>query len=708
MPRDPADRRVWLTAAIALLLLNTAYLAAAASPTIFYFSNVVLHIGLGLVMAFVLARAYYRRRDQIPPLLQVFVVLLAAGTLAGAAIVVVGAYGGHRWLRPAHIALSLAGAAPLLVYAAARIRGRLTDARRLAFAVMCVIVGAASAAAVVAAAQYGESRRARYRIVNPLTPPLSMEQEGAGPRSPFFPSSSDTNVHRTIPANFFMTSQTCGRCHSEIYNEWKSSVHHFASFNNQFYRKSIEYMQDTVGTQPSKWCAGCHDHAVFFNGRFDRPIKEQIDTPEAHAGLACTSCHSIVHVNSTMGNADFTIEYPPLHELATSRNKYVHALDYFLTFLNPGPHKSSFLKPFMRGESAEFCAACHKVHLDVPVNKYRWFRGFNDYDNWQASGVSGQGARSFYYPPKSQVFADCHMPLVASRDPGNHQGMVHSHRFPAANTAIAYANRDEAQMKATEQFLKSGFITVDIFAVSPVENKGTEMVRRTGDAPQAMSGFAVGEESEAPSTGVIREVGQIAAPIDHAGTKLQPGSTARVDVVVRTRKIGHFFRAGTVDAFDVWLELEGKDASGRVIFWSGRVEDDGRGPVEPGAHFYRSYQLDGAGNQINKRNAWQSRSVLYVRLIPPGAADVAHYRVKIPKDAKGPVTLTAKLNSRKFSRYYTEFAYAGQPVPGQDPSKIDKHFNSLEYSFAKSNIPSNVSGQVKGEIPSLPITTLAK
>ncbi len=85
--------------------------------------------------------------------------------------------------------------------------------------------------------------------------------------------------------------------------------------------------------------------------------------------------------------------------------------------------------------------------------------------------------------------------------------------------------------------------------------------------------------------------------------------------------------------------LQGKDADGRVIFWSGQVEDNGRGPVEPGAHFYRSYQLDGAGNPINKRNAWQARSVLYVRLIPPGAADVAHYRVQIPKDAKGPITL---------------------------------------------------------------------
>ena len=113
------------------------------------------------------------------------------------------------------------------------------------------------------------------------------------------------------------------------------------------------------------------------------------------------SCHAIVHVGSTMGNADFTVEYPPLHELASSHNRYIRAIDYFLTYLNPKPHRRPFMKPFMREQSAEFCAACHKVHLDVPVNSYRWVRGFNDYDNWQASGVSGQGARSFYYPRQS-------------------------------------------------------------------------------------------------------------------------------------------------------------------------------------------------------------------------------------------------------------------------------------------------------------------
>ena len=109
---------------------------------------------------------------------------------------------------------------------------------------------------------------------------------------------------------------------------------------------------------------------------------------------------------------------------------------------------------------------------------------------------------------------------------------------------------------------------------------------------------------------MIREVGKLAAPIDRLqASSSTPGSTVRVDVVVRTRKIGHFFPGGTVDAFDIWLELEARTPTGKPIFWSGRVEDDGKGPVEPGAHFYRAYQLDGEGNPINKRNAWQARSV---------------------------------------------------------------------------------------------------
>jgi Tfp pilus assembly protein PilF len=705
---NPSQLKKWTAILFLVLLVNATYVWAFAFPTIFYMTNVLFHFGLGTMLFGVLTWLVARDpalRNRIASAYGFFLIAF----LLGAYLTRAGNTLDHRWALWSHIGAGVGGTLSLVPFVWRR--ARLERGNWLGFRnalVACIGLLLLLPASVAIYRRTFPSPEDRIR--NPLNAPLAMTEEGGGPQSPFFPSSAKTNVGGIIPSNFFMDSAACGRCHKDIYEQWKSSMHHFASFNNQFYRKSIEYMQSVVGTQPTKWCAGCHDHAVFFNGRFERPIKEQIDTPEAHAGLACTSCHAIVHVDSSMGNGGFTISYPPLHELATSKNKYMQGLDYFLTYLNPEPHRRFFMKPFMRQDTAEYCSSCHKVHLDVPVNQYRWFRGFNDYDNWQASGVSGQGARSFYYPAKTSNCADCHMPLVASKDPGNRGGQVHSHRFPGANMAVPFVNHDQQQLSATEQFLKSGFISVDIFGVSPVdEGRGqAQMIRRLGEGPQAMSGIAAGEEAEQSGQGVIREVGKLAAPIDRAGVKLEPGSTVRVDVVVRTRRIGHFFPGGTVDAFDVWLEVQGKDADGRVVFWSGQAEDEGRGPVDRGAHFFRAFQLDGEGNPIDKRNAWQARSVLYARQIPPGAADVAHYRMQIPKDARGPITVTAKLNYRKFSHYYTQYAYAGVPRPGQPASLLSPAHNSLEYSFDKSNIPANVSGQLKGEIPVLPIVTLAQ
>lgn len=638
-----------------LFLLSTAYIAVVDTPNLFYVANVLFHFFGGLLLAVLLGPWLWRRS-------RIAAILFAAGLLPAIYLAVAGNTLDKRAILWVHIALSVA--ALLLL------------GKRIRYATIAL--------AAIALGVHQLPPPASHRIANNIFVPTSMEEEGVR-KGPFWPSASNTNVGHTIPADFFMESKQCGSCHKDIYEQWNSSMHHFASFNNQFYRKSIEDMQRLQGsTQPSKWCAGCHDHAVFFNGRWEKPIKEQINTAEAQNGLGCMSCHSISHVNGSVGNAGFTIEYPPLHELAASKNPIVRKLDDFFTYLDPGPHRKTFMKPFMRMDSAEYCSTCHKVHLDVPVNNYRWQRGFNDYDNWQASGVSGQGARSFYYPAKTSSCSDCHMPLVASNDPGHKNGQVHSHRFPAANTAVPYANHDQTQLAETEKFLKSGFMSVDIFAASPVEDlKGAlEMQRRTADsAPKLSSTMAVGEEGDNTGPTYIREVGRVAAPLDTAKVKLEPGSTTRIDVVVRTKKIGHFFPGGTVDAFDVWTELQAKDADGKIIYWSGMVEDDGKGPVERGAHFYKSYLVDGEGNAINKRNAWQARAVLYVRLIPPGAADTVHYRVKLPKDVKGPVTFTAKLNYRKFTHFYTQHSYSERP---------------------------NVSGEIKDRVPDIPIVTIAE
>jgi len=683
----------WLLAGFLLLLLNSSYLVAYANPTLFYFGNLLLHVILGallLVAAIPLLRNLRgAKASWLGP-----VVVLGACALTGLYLVAAGNLAAMRPVLVAHVVAGVLGAT---VFAAAFGRKVVTYlvAAAILFPLAKMLV-----------------ERPPAHAVNQSLPPAEMAAEAmGGAQGPFFPSSTRTTDGKLVPqSKFFMESETCGKsgCHVDLYQEWNSSAHHFASFNNQWYRKSVEYMQSVAGVTSSKWCAGCHDHALLFTGLMDRPIQEVIDTPEAQVGLGCVSCHAIVDVNDTMGQGGFEIEYPPLHELATSDNPLITAVHDFLLKLDPEPHRRTFLKPLHQGDSSAFCSSCHKVHLDVPVNSYRWIRGFNEYDNWQASGVSGQGARSFYYPAESMSCKDCHMPLVASNDPGNDGGMIRSHRFPGANTALPTANRDDKQLQAVSDFLKAGQVTVDLFALVRGGELPEGIEMPAAGERRIASTFAVGEESElsvptrigAPA---VEEI--VTAPLNREGVALLRGESVRVDAVVRTRNVGHFFPGGTVDAFDVWLELQAVDDRGRVLFWNGFAEDGGKGPVEPAAHFYQSFQLDGKGNRINKRNAWSTRSVLYVSLVPPGAANTARFRLNVPEDAGEKVTLKAKLNYRKFAWWNTQWAYAGVRDPAQGPFETTKDYDDGRWVFTGDT--STVSGALK-EIPNLPIVTMAE
>ena len=80
----------------------------------------------------------------------------------------------------------------------------------------------------------------------------------------------------------------------------------------------------------------------------------------------------------------------------------------------PEFHKKTFLKPLHK--SAEFCGACHKVHLPQELNHYKWLRGQNHYDSFLLSGVSGHFVASFYYPAKAEPnCGNCHI----NRSSGN-------------------------------------------------------------------------------------------------------------------------------------------------------------------------------------------------------------------------------------------------------------------------------------------------
>ena len=437
----------------------------------------------------------------------------------------------------------------------------------------------------------------------------------------FAPSLARTTSGRTIPAAALMVDDYCAECHSDAHQTWLSSAHRFSSFNNKVYAASVKETREVMlardgNVDGSRWCAGCHDPVPLFSGAFGRTDFDTENDPTSQAGLTCTACHAIEQVNSTRGNADFTIGEPRHYPFAFSESPTLRELSKQLIKAKPAFHKTTFLKPVHR--TAEFCSSCHKVHIPGALNDYKEFlRGQNHYDSFILSGVSGRGARSFYYPPKAEArCAGCHMPLVTSRDfgaqpfDGSGALQIHDHRFLAANTGVAHLRGDTDTVKAQQAFLDN-VVTLDIFGL------------REG--------------------GTIS--GRLIGPLGADAAALQPGQRYLVEIVLRTRKVGHHFTQGTADSNEVWVDVTAT-AGDRVIGRSGALEPDGR--VDPWSHFVNVYMLDRQGRKVDRRNVQDIYVPLYDKQIPPGAAQVVHYAIAVPRDVTGPITLEARLLYRKF------------------------------------------------------------
>ena len=407
----------------------------------------------------------------------------------------------------------------------------------------------------------------------------------------FYPSEAITANGKFIPSKTLMMDDYCLKCHQDAYNGWFHSSHHFSSFNNAAYLASVREtrkvsMERDGSTQAARWCAGCHDPVPFFSGEFDDPNYDDVNNPTGQAGITCTTCHSITNVNNTRGNAAYTIEEPEHYPFATSDNPVLQWINNTLVKAKPEMHKKTFLKPVIK--QVEFCSTCHKVGLPYALNHYKDFvRGQNHHDPFLLSGVSGHGARSFYYPPVARTnCVDCHMELKPSTDFGardfDGQGSreIHDHLFIGANTGLAAILGDRETAEKHARFLADKKLRIDVFGL------------REG--------------------GVVE--GRLLGPIRPDVPMLEPGGRYLVETVVRTLNIGHLFSQGTVDSNEIWVELIAR-SGGRVVGHSGGVGPDDS--VDPYSHFINVYMLDRNGNRIDRRNAQDIFVPLYNKQIPP-------------------------------------------------------------------------------------------
>lgn len=457
-------------------------------------------------------------------------------------------------------------------------------------------------------------------------------------------------------------AEKCVRCHADTVEQWASSVHRFSSFNNPFYVATLEYLRDTpiapnefmqthlstfnlavdmTGRIKSRWCAGCHDPLLMLTGG---KMLQTVDkgSVEAQAGLTCLSCHLIKDIPNRTGNGNYVWDDQFKDSYIFSRHDNDLGMVIHDTYLkaNPERHKADMLKSFYR--KADYCATCHKVSLDRPVNEYRWLRGQNEFDAWHNSGIPHNAARTFYLPPSVRQCQDCHMPLVESKsDLAAKNGMIRSHRFVAANSALAWLRGDTQEVERTSKFL-------------------------SGKALRAFIG------------GVVLDDGKIVPVTDGAAHSL-PGNLERLelDVVVRNLNVGHTFPAGTNDSNEAWIEITatGKDKT----FTAGAMQADGK--INENTRIYNALLVNRMGQRIDKRNAHEMVTSIYVAVIPPSSSDLSRFSIPISQlgDLTAGATVKVRLLWRKFNRVYTDFAY-----------------NANKPGFAKLNAA-----------PDLPITEIA-
>jgi tetratricopeptide (TPR) repeat protein len=497
----------------------------------------------------------------------------------------------------------MAGAMPPLIRASRAIH--LAGAFALAVVAACALavwpiqhIHAADVSAAAQRAAYSQAVAEHYRY------PFGEDR-------PFLPSNATTDTGQFIDSKSFPTAKYCGHCHQEAYAQWRQTAH-ANSFRAPWYIKNTSMLRDTKGIEFTRHCEGCHNPIALVSGALTKgsPIDRHFDED----GVTCMVCHSLEKVD-TRGTGSYVIAQPTVIVDADGKPIYGEVSDKeILAHLDR--HTKAVMKDFYR--TSEFCSGCHKAALPKMLNGYKWQRAIFLYDEWQQASFAKESPLPFYVKPEVSHCQTCHMipEEIHGQDYGAQEGKLASHRWLGANTVLSkYYGYDE-QLSKTVAFLKNAALNVDIF-------------------------------------GIERNGGKVVAPLGTTPIDLAAGDDVIVSVVIQNKGIAHNLVPEQRDFYESWVEFEATDASGRMLLHSGALQPDGS--LDPSAHSFTNRLVNSSGMLSDRHQVWDTRIVAFNNTIVSGRSQIVRYGFKLPANAVGPITLTAKVNYRRFNQHFMDF-----------------------------------------------------
>jgi Flp pilus assembly protein TadD len=429
---------------------------------------------------------------------------------------------------------------------------------------------------------------------------------------PFFPSNATTDTGEFIDPKSFPTAEYCGHCHQQAHADWRQTAH-ANSFRNPWYVKNVNLLTSERGIEYTRHCEGCHNPIALVSGALTTgsTINRKFDDD----GVTCTVCHSIQKV-TTLGTGSYVMGVPAALVDEDDKPIYGQVPDKeILAHLDR--HSKAVMRDFY--QTSEFCAACHKAALPKEVNRYKWQRAFTVYDEWQQASFGKESPLPFYVKDKVSKCQTCHMEKepITLRDFGSEPGKLSSHRWLGANTLMSKYYKYDQQLDKTIAFLRNNVLNVDIFAME-----------RNGAA--------------------------IVAPLGVVPFTIAPGDDLTFTVVIQNKGIAHNLVPEQRDFYESWVEFEAKDAAGHTLTRSGGLGSAGE--LDPSAHSFTNRLINTSSKLNDLHQVWNTRVIAYNNSIISGRSQIVRYELKVPKDAAGPITITAKVNYRRFNQHFIDFA----------------------------------------------------
>jgi hypothetical protein len=138
------------------------------------------------------------------------------------------------------------------------------------------------------------------------------------------------------------------------------------------------------------------------------------------------------------------------------------------------------------------------------------------------------------------------------------------------------------------------------------------------------------------------------------------GAETTLTVRVSNSGAGHDLPTGEVEMRLLWLDVRVTDATGRVIFASGRIDEFGQ--PQDGTVVYGTTWRDRDGQPTLRM--WEAGAVLKDQRIPAQGAAVETFKVSVPAGVRGPLQVHVALKYQTSSTYLVSLmtTYTGRQI----------------------------------------------